>query len=240
MKKIIVSESQVKRLIDSNINEQIKGGVTTGGPERFETSIINRPVQMGSNLFKIGSDKINTNSAEFKKALSILRTAPGAVVEIQGGASAVGSDRGYDNKALAERRAQNFITALKNSGVDTSGYQVLGGVVGKATKANSPEANAEQFVRFTIKPTPGLKIDQKIAIDNTAVAMKNLPIGKLSVKPTPGKSGKYSVVFKFDYDTSITNVSEIYNLVKNATEGKVSNISNVTKSFRNPINEDEG
>lgn len=239
MKKIIVSETQIKRLIDSSINEQIKGGNTTGGPERFETSIINRPVQMGEGLFKLGSDKINTNSDEFKRALSILRVAPGAVVEIQGGASAVGSDRGYDNKALAERRSQNFITALKNSGVDTSGYQVLGGVVGKATKANSPEANAEQFVRFTIKPTPGLKIDQKIAIDNTAVAMKNLPIENLFLKKTPEKSGKYSVAFRFDYDTSVTNVSEIYNLVKNATQGKVSSITNVTKQLRAQINENE-
>lgn len=238
MKKIIVSETQIKRLIDSNINEQLKGGVTTGGPDKFEYSIVNRPVKIGANLFKLGSDKINTNSTEFKQALSILRVAPGAVVEIQGGASKVGRDRGYDNIGLANRRAQNFIAALKNSGVDTSGYKVLGGVEGEATKANSPEANAEQFVKFTVKPTPGLKIDQKIAIDNTAVAMKNLPIGKLRVK-TPEKSSKYAVAFKFDYDTSVTNVAEIYNLVKKATEGKVTNITNVSKQLRAQINENE-
>lgn len=239
MKKIIVSELQIKRLVDSNINEQIKSGDTNASPEKTKISIINKPIQMGSNLFKLGSDKINTNSGEFKRGLSILKTAPKASVEIQGGASAVGNDRGYDNKALAERRSQNFVTALKNSGIDTSGYTILPGVVGKATKANSPEANAEQFVRFTIKPTPGLKIDQKIAIDNTATQLPILPIGKLVVNPTPGKTNKYMVIFRFDYDTSVTNVSEIYNLVKNATEGKVSNITNVTKQFRSPINENE-
>lgn len=227
MKKIIVSEVQMKRLIESNIDEQIKAGDTNATPGKSEVTIINKPIQIGSNLFKIGSDKINTNSAEFKRALSVLRLAPGASVEIQGGASAVGSDRGYDNEALANRRAQNFITALKNSGVDTGGFSVLTGIVGKATKANTPEANAEQFVRFTIKPTPGINIDQKLAIDNTAVSKPIMPLGGL--KPKTTKSAQYSITFKFDYDTNVSNAKEIYNLIKTATEGKVTRITNVTK-----------
>jgi hypothetical protein len=239
MKKIIVSESQIKKLLDSSINEQLGSGDTNAGPERSTISIVNRPVQMGSNLFKIGSDKINTGSSEFKNALSVLRTVPGATVQIQGGASAVGSDRGFDNQALAERRATNFVTALKNAGVDTGNYTILSGVVGKSTKANTPEANAEQFVRFTVKPTPGIKFDQKIAIDNTATKLPILPIGTLKPKTGTGNSQKYFVIFKFDYDTSVSNVAEIYNSVKNATEGKVTNITNVTKQFRGTISESE-
>lgn len=240
MKKIIVSESQIKKIIDSNISEQLGGGLTNAGPDQTTVSIVNRPVQMGSNLFKLGSDKINTGSSEFKNALSVLKTVPGATVQIQGGASAVGSDRGYDNQALAERRATNFVTALKNAGVDTSNYTILTGIVGKSTKANSPEANAEQFVRFTVKPTPGIKLDQKIAIDNTATKLPILPIGTLKPKKETGDSKKYSVIFKFDYDTNTSNVAEIYNLVKGATEGKVSNITNVTKQFKSTLSENEG
>jgi hypothetical protein len=218
------------RLEKGLIKEQLGGGDTNAGPERSTVTIVNRPVQMGSNLFKLGSDKINTESSEFKNALSILRTVPGATVQIQGGASSVGSDRGYDNQALAERRAKNFVTSLKNSGVDTSKYTISSGFVGKATKANSPEANAEQFVRFTVKPTPGIKFDQKIAIDNTATKRPILPIDALKPKTDTGNTQKnYSVIFEFDYDTSVSNVREIYDLVKYATEGQVTNIKNVTK-----------
>jgi hypothetical protein len=123
---------------------------------------------LDGTLFKLGVDKVDTNSEQFRNAIQALKSIGTSTVEIEGGASAVGSDRGYDNEALAMRRANNFIKAARDAGVKA--VMTSSNRVGKSTVANSPEANAEQYVKIKYKEAPmGYTV---IGIDNATVAKK--------------------------------------------------------------------
>jgi len=260
-KKYLISEKQLKTIIDSNINESLQlneGGKkektfmnnldwgktteernknldkyhtlkTKQEKEKFVKNIkketqplnegdptsgtnnrqaqsnyipINKVINLGINLFKIGSSQININSREFQNALKIFKSyvpSPGDVVEVQGGASAVAGPRWgpAQNQYLANKRGTNFMMALKSNGI-TANFVIKRGVVGVATVARSREANAEQFVSFMIK-RKGYKQQNVPAIDNASAqtqqakplipgqqikpvanptASNNLPIGK--------------------------------------------------------------
>lgn len=128
-------------------------------------------ITLGQNLFATGKDWINKNSQEFKTALGALVNLPqGTNVKVTGGASAVGSSRGYDNKALAMRRANNMINALKETQKVNHVNFTPEGVVGKNTQYNSPGAKAEQFVKLTREQKTNVAISRP-AIDNTQNTM---------------------------------------------------------------------
>jgi hypothetical protein len=134
---------------------------------------------LGAGLFLNGIDKINTNSPEFKTALNKIKTVLTSPTEtipvtIKGGASNVGTSKGYDNKALANRRRDNFIVALKNSlGKEFSRLNITSGdaIIGQATVKNSPEANAEQIVQISYpEKNQIIKGDYQDATSTTDVA----------------------------------------------------------------------
>jgi len=177
------SYSKLRHIQESNIllelkrlNEQIAGGNTNASPDKTSFENVN-VTKTSNNLFKLGSDEINTNSDDFKDAVQKITFAvgmnPKARIEVQGGASAVpfggksveGSRK--DNENLANRRAAKFIDALKKQGVKAN-FEIVKGQVGTATKANSDEANQEQFVRYSY-PSDELVGRVDLGRDNTAV-----------------------------------------------------------------------
>lgn len=167
---------------------------------------------LDGTLFKLGVDKVDTNAEQFKKAIQALKSIGSATVEIEGGASAVGSDTGYDNDALAERRASNFIKAARDSGVKA--FMTSSARVGKSTVANSPEANAEQYVKIKYKEAPmGYTV---IGIDNATVAQK----GPIKADDIPqiekGETGYkiLKVVFKKGAQNKVTQ--ELQDLVEDS------------------------
>ena len=139
MKRFILTEDDVNQIRGLyNINEQrmptadelkrLKTAQYRGGGEGTqgdrdivtgEFKDILKDLTIPSGMFLNGVDKIDTNSTEYKDALNkiknVLNKTKGSItIGVQGGASAVGSDRGYNNQALANRRRDNFITAIKN------------------------------------------------------------------------------------------------------------------------------
>ena len=133
-------------------------------------------IHFGKDKMKTGSDEVDTNSFEYKGLVTKLKNSltdpaikTGTPLTIIGGASKVGSSSGYDNKTLAKRRADKFITKLKLDvpGIEKKFTISSLGLVGNATKLNSPEAYKEQFVNvsFTEPSTAMQKVSY--AVDNT-------------------------------------------------------------------------
>lgn len=175
-----LQESDLNRLAKKVIKEQHGYGpwMNDGpGPGAIKTYTNIRPVKMDGSLFKNGVDKIDTNSSEFQKGVTALKNAGLGgrkfTVTVQGGASAVGSKSGYDNKSLAKRRAKNFIDSVKSL-FPNAKFEEGDHVVGIATKKDSPEANAEQFVKlgFDVEDVTTYRAP---AIDNTAMRLKMIP-----------------------------------------------------------------
>jgi outer membrane protein OmpA-like peptidoglycan-associated protein len=145
---------------------------------------IGETLTLGSNLFDTGKSTINKTSTEFQTALTALKSlTPQTKVDVLGGASAVGSTQGYDNNALALRRANNMIKALKESGVTNINF-IAKGIVGTNVQLNSPGAKAEQFVKLTRITAPPIA-QSRPAIDNTQ-NVANIP-RNLLLKPNPNQ-----------------------------------------------------
>ena len=195
-------------LVNENLNEDNIGSAYTRQDQLTFTP--GSTTILDGSLFKLGKDQIDTNNSQFKKAVDLLKPLGTPIITIQGGASAVGNDKGFDNMGLAKRRAENFVRALKAAGVDTSLYITKSGV-GTATVPNSAEANAEQFVKIIYtKETRGQYI---AAIDNATVKKQIIPINK--VVP-PVKVGRDFVILKvfYDKDTKDKVMSSIVNSTK--------------------------
>lgn len=158
-----ITETQLTNIVKKFLNEATPEGNTNSRMASLERGFTEK---IGSSLFKNGIDSIDTSNLQFLKVVNKIKNlSPDFKITIQGGASAVGSSSGYDNKSLAKRRTNNFINALKKFNVDTSRIQILPPIVGSSTVKNSPEAESEQFVKISaVKPN---KIES--AIDNTAV-----------------------------------------------------------------------
>ena len=201
--------------IEGDVNEALGGGLTNARPDKQETTLENKTIELGNNLFKLGSDKINTNSAEFKKARAIIASSGAGKITLQGGASSVGGDK-YDNQGLADRRANNFKKALEDSGITGSSIIVVPGVVTPNTNIpNSPEANKAQFVRFTMTKLQ-LNFNQELAIDNTALAKRVVPIEKIKTDIKTGGNYYMDVRVTFPKDKS---TQSILDLIKGALKG---------------------
>jgi hypothetical protein len=195
-------------LVNESLNEDNIGSAYTRQDQLTFTP--GSTTILDGSLFKLGKDQIDTNNSQFKKAVDLLKPLGTPIITIQGGASAVGNDKGFDNMGLAKRRAENFVRALKAAGVDTSLYITKSGV-GTATVPNSAEANAEQFVKIIYtKETRGQYI---AAIDNATVKKQIIPINK--VVP-PVEVGRDFVILKvfYDKDTKDKVMSSIVNSTK--------------------------
>ena len=110
------------------IKEQSMG---TGGytPDYQWDSKINRLLK--ANSFQTGKSEI-IDGPELKQALAYLMSYSGKPIKIIGGASAVGSNTGFDNKGLATKRAQNLINAAKQANIDVSKWDIDAVEIGRA------------------------------------------------------------------------------------------------------------
>jgi hypothetical protein len=208
--------SIIKSLSDfSPLNEDNMAGLANAHPwqeiERMVTVMVaGTPIQLTGNLFKTGSSIIDTNSTPFQDAIGVFKKLKEAgyrgTLIIRGSASKVGFEKGFDNMALAQKRADNFWKAVQkwfkeNAG---QGLQIQFGfeikpeaVVGEATVPNSKEALAEQCVYLIWvgedKKEDRLKYDLVQPIDNTAVAVKPVPIKVPVVLPEEERgTGSYT------------------------------------------------
>jgi hypothetical protein len=194
MSKVIrLTESDLNKLVKRIVSEQIDKPTWVGGTENKRgpgpagggTRKVARTVTLDGSLFKNGIDKIDTGSQAFSTGVNAIKAAAdankGLTVTVIGGASAVGSKEGYNNEDLAKRRSQNFINAVKGNvpGVNF----ITKTKVGVATVKNSPEANAEQFVKLVFTAQADVPYISQ-AIDHTAVQLQ-IAADKLKKQPTP-------------------------------------------------------
>ena len=214
-----------KKLSDfsQSLNEDNLSGLGNAHPweeiEKMGTRLVKgQPIQLGALLFGTGIDKIDVNSTPFQDAVQIVRwlfaereetgTPHQGTLIIRGSASAVGSSSGYDNFALAQRRAKNLFNALQvwfdknrppdeahNAPVDW--HSIIKyikitqeAVVGSATRKGSPEALREQCVYLIWVPVGqqrDFQFDLVQPIDNVAVVLPKPPISSIKpVNPDPG------------------------------------------------------
>jgi hypothetical protein len=210
-------------LVNENLNEDNIGSAYTRQDQLTFTP--GSTTILDGSLFKLGKDQIDTNNSQFKKAVDLLKPLGTPIITIQGGASAVGNDKGFDNMGLAKRRAENFVRALKAAGVDTSLYVTKFGV-GTATVPNSPEANAEQFVKIIY--TKGPRGQYVGAIDNATVKKQIIPINK--VVP-PVEVGRDFVILKVFYDKDTKD--KVMSSVVNSTKSLKAVVRDVTGAYNN-------
>lgn len=153
------------------------------GTGYFKDDIIRKMKQtytFDRSKMKTGSDEVDNTSKEYGDLIVSMRgilnnrNIRGPLnVFVTGGASAVGSSSGYDNTALAERRASKLIAQIRKDipNVNTKfKFVTKPPVIGKATKLNSPEAMAEQFVKVDFDYNEMQVAKQSIESDNTTVA----------------------------------------------------------------------
>jgi len=218
-----------KKLSDfsQSLNEDNLSGLANAHPwgeiEKMGTKLVEgQPIQLGALLFGTGIDKIDVNSTAFQDAVQIVRwlyiqrkstqTPKQGTLIIRGSASAVGSSSGYDNFALAQRRAKNLFNALQvwfdknhpktvispvetDQELDWNGIEkyikiIQEAVVGSATRKGSPEALREQCVYLIWVPVNqqrDFQFDLVQPIDNVAVVLPQPPTQVLKpVNPDPG------------------------------------------------------
>ena len=219
-----------KKLSDfsQSLNEDNLSGLANAHPweeiSKMGTRLVaGQPIQLGALLFGTGIDKIDVNSTPFQDAVQIVRwlfaereetgTPHQGTLIIRGSASAVGSSSGYDNFALAQRRAKNLFNALQiwfdkntpetnpstKTRLDWSALTKYidieqEAVVGSATRKGSPEALAEQCVYLIWVPVGqqrDFQYDLIQPIDSIRVVIPRPPIKIIKpVQPNPGFSIK--------------------------------------------------
>lgn len=194
MKKVVkLNESDIIRLVKKVLNEQPREmdplvpmpnvgdrlNRTAGSKGSVEYNTVLDGKKLDGSLFGNAIDKIDKTSDVYLSALNDFKKLASDVknknlgtvnINIEGGASAVGSAQGYDNNKLAQRRAQNFINAIKADIPNAPFMFKISSKVGKATVKNSPEAKAEQYVKITIPGVTQTNYRQgQIGRDNTAI-----------------------------------------------------------------------
>ena len=217
---------------ESGINESLGGGrdnTKEGGVKNFNYSKI---VVLDGSLFKLGKDEIDTDNDQFKRAVEILKPMRDSAIVITGSASAVGNDKGYNNKKLAEDRAKNFVAALKGAGVNTTKY-ITDSVVGKATVPNSTAANAEQNVTFKIKEN-GSTVRFELERDNSSVLVPKIDKIK-NVAPPIIEGGDYEyMVYKVTYKKGTG--TQVASKITQAAKDSGAYLRNITKEYTNLVN----
>jgi hypothetical protein len=186
MKRLIITESDRENILNQHkkaIQNENIGGRSDTRTDKMRQKYpdgIEMPKEItssGENTFSNGVDKINETDPKVKEIIKTISDAlsksTGDVkIVVNGGASAVGSASGYDNKALAARRRDNLINLIKKNFQNDSRLKIEPGtaVVGKATERDSPSANKEQFVSAKITGTGKMNVPLKLDYqDNTSV-----------------------------------------------------------------------
>ena len=215
MKKFIITEEEKEKILNQHkyatknhyiVSEALGGGLDMSSIDRMKAKYpngIDVPTTIsakGSGVFSNGIDIINKNDPKIKEILQtisdLLNYYEGKVtVIVNGGASAVGSTTGYDNKSLAKRRRDNLISFIKSNIKNQSRLEIIPGntTVGKATVKDSPEAKKEQFVSAQISGEGKLNVPiDGVQGDNTNVELpfRNLPKigdGDKDIIPVPSK-----------------------------------------------------
>ena len=158
------SLSEQNAVLNDKLPPQFRDdGDRVGTPGLFDDSEasaykfkIPETLTLGKALFKNGIAEINRNNPEYKNAINALKKFSNTdEISITGGASDVGTKEGYNNSKLAMLRATNFIKAAKSDGV--TAQMIPNGKVGTATEKNSPQAEAEQFVKIDFTTAGGFK-----------------------------------------------------------------------------------
>jgi hypothetical protein len=140
--------------------------------------VVKQNFTFGKDSMKTGSDIIDITKKEFVDLVNQLNlilsdsSIGQTTVTVTGGASAASKTPGYDNKALALRRANNLVTQLRKyiPGIDKKIKFTTKGVVDEtATVVNSDKAYAAQFVKVSFQTSTITDIRQTIESDNTTV-----------------------------------------------------------------------
>ena len=223
--------NRFKQLLESSlgdvkplVNEALGGGFnTTEKPAEMSLDIKTFNLK-GDDLFPTGSAEINTNSQSFKNALYDLKNLPSnKIVTVQGGASAVGAKRGFNNQALADKRASNFVELMKKNGSKAQ-FKILPGVVGSSEVKDSSEARKEQFVKYSFDTT-GYVAKNTTAIDNTATVIPDEVFFPPKLKRVTDNT--YGVKFEVVYDPKVISSKTIRKQIEDALSGKVIQIKNL-------------
>ena len=164
----IISESIIGQ--DSSSEDRLKKRYPNGFDLPFTVT------SYGNSTFSNGVDIINKNDPKIKEILltisDLLKVTKGNVkVIVNGGASAVGSSSGYNNKSLATRRRDNLIKLIKDN-LQSLRLIVTPGatVVGKSTVKDSAASTKEQYVSASISGDKTMNIPIKAEKgDNTNV-----------------------------------------------------------------------
>lgn len=206
MKKIIkLSERDLTRILSEALGG---GGYDLSSIDKLKIKYPNgfpllTVTSSGTSTFKNGIDTINGQNPGVKNILNTIlagcnftniKCSRKVTVTISGGASAVGNSKGYDNKSLAARRRDNFISFLKRLDVISINRDfidiVAGGTkVGKATVKDSPEAEKEQYVSAAISTKKDIPL-KGVEGDNTNVSNQIYDKNKFNKKTKLIKGGK--------------------------------------------------
>lgn len=198
------SYSKIRHIQESNlrlekrlVKEALGGGeydsdFVTKMMSQYPNGIKTTMKSTGQATFANGIDTINGNNPEIKRIFNTILAAckvgknlvctEKVDVVIGGGASAVGNAQGYDNKALATRRRDNFINWLNTRDAIMMNKQFIiikqgPTAVGKATVKDSAAAQAEQYVSASI--------DSVVYINPTAQKGDNTNAGQPNYKQGP-------------------------------------------------------
>ena len=166
---------------------------------------------LGKALFKNGIAEIDRNNPEYKNAINALKKFSNTdEISITGGASKVGAKEGFNNERLALLRASNFIKAAKSDGV--TAILNPSSKVGEATVKNSPQAEAEQFVRINFTTAGGFK-----GVEGRDVTAVDKKIGGRSIETGGGGSQKFKMCLG---DLTGTEYTELLKKFKNKVKSR--------------------
>jgi len=157
-----------------------RGGGSGQGTGSYKDKVsydVTTPITLGKENFKTGTDNINPTSANYQKLKNLLLNLPSSKtkydVSVIGSASTVGIDQGYDNEALALRRANNLVKLLNKDipGIsDKVNFKTTGQVVGQTNIPESPEALAAQKITVIFGQKNKKTTSVPVEVDNTAVS----------------------------------------------------------------------
>jgi len=203
------SYSKLRHIQESNLRlekrvikeDNFQGGGTDGmgrgtgyHRETIDTQIKNS-YNFGKDKMTTGSDNVDVSSPEYNQLKNQLQriVRSGKVngpvnVTVTGGASAVGNNSGFDNKALAKSRADKLVAQLSKDipNISNKIKFITKGIVGKSTKLNSTEAYNEQFVKVNFDVNEINTIKQSIELDN--LTANPFERGKKGTGPNPDPS----------------------------------------------------
>lgn len=163
---------------DNYINPTVATNARGEGEGYYKSNVgytTTQSFSFSKDQIETGSDQVKKETPEYKRLVIAMNNTPSPKdgkkykMTITGGASAVGSSSGYDNKALAKRRADKLVQSLSQdvSNINNKFNITTSGVVGTSTKLNSAEAYKEQFVNIKLELPKFVADKSFIESDNT-------------------------------------------------------------------------